>query len=81
MQDPSRPPRDHRSWQWAPPLGSLVGAMILCGIGIFWTADEDYDGAISMLNPISLGACCGAVVLTIAAPVVWWATRDSHREH
>ncbi|MEV8516019.1 hypothetical protein [Dactylosporangium sp. NPDC051484] len=80
MHDQSPPPHDYRWWRWAPPLGLLAAAMLLCGVGAFWTADEDYDGVTSMLNPVFLGTCCGAVVLVIAAPVVWWTTRNSDRQ-
>jgi hypothetical protein len=71
-------PNSPGSWvrKWAAPLGLLAAAVALCWTGLFRVSDEDYDGVISMLDPIFLGACCGAVALLVTAVMVGWLARD-----
>jgi hypothetical protein len=79
MPDRSPDPDDGRSRRWAAPIGLVTAAILLCGAGVFWTADADYDGVTSLLNPIGLGSCCCAGVFLIAAPAAWWIARDDDR--
>jgi hypothetical protein len=57
----------------------LAGAAALCVVG-FLAVIENYDGVPSWINPVAAVSCCGATVLVLAAPLVWWLVREALRD-
>jgi hypothetical protein len=79
----SRSSRSRRAWVcWSIGAGAvpLAAAVVLCAWGLSAIV-ADYDGMLSALNPVTVGTCCGAVLLVIVAALTWLllAAKSTHR--